>query len=62
MRDTVTVKSGTRKEDAPFIAKIAAFWQESGIRYTIYIVLTQSPCTHVMIDIDCIRILALRYC
>ena len=42
MRDCVLVRSGTKKSDKPYIAKIASLWKESGklgsvaILYTIF--------------------------
>ena len=32
VRDCILVKSGKRKEDKPYIAKVASIWQESGLR------------------------------
>ena len=35
VRDCVVVKSGKKKQDKPFLAKIASIWQETG-SYSVF--------------------------
>ena len=32
VRDCILVKSGKRKDDKPYVAKVASIWQESGLK------------------------------
>lgn len=31
MRDSITVRSGHKKSDIPYVAKVGSIWQEAGI-------------------------------